>query len=157
MEEYLKIIELIGYLIATVALVWLIKIVHTLKTAVESQKAVIDSLKSHADYIGGIQSTVSKLYDPSEIERLVNTKVQFEILEKEASFRSSEEKSLNSFDTLMSYVSISTVYLSDNELEAVIKGLDGKYDAEFLAKFARHARKEVLKVRQEELEKLKNT
>lgn len=157
MEEYFKIFELIGYLIATVALVWLIKIVHTLKAAIESQKAVIDSLKSHADYVGGIQSTVSKLYDPNEIERLVNAKVQSEILEKEASFRSSEERSLNSFNTLMSYVSISTVYLSDSALEAVIKGLDGKHDADFLAKFARHARKEVLKVRQEELEKLEKS
>jgi hypothetical protein len=157
MEESLKVLEIAGYLIATVALVWLIKIVNTLKSAIESQKAVIESLKSHVDYVGGLQSTVSKLYDPSEIEKIVDIKVQSEILEKETSFKLSEKKSLDSFNTLMSYVSISTVYLSDSAIDAVIEGLRGKYDADFLAKYARHCRQEVLKVRREELEKYKKT
>lgn len=157
MEELLKVLEIVGYLIATVALVWLIKIINTLKSAIESQKAVIESLKSHVDYVGGLQSTVSKLYDPSEIEKIVDIKVQSEILEKETSFKLSEKKSLDTFDTLMSYVAISTVYLSDSAIDTVIEGLRGKYDADFLAKYARHCRQEVLKVRQEELEKYEKT
>ena len=153
MEDSLKILEVTGYLVATLALIWLIKIVSTLKSAIESQKAVIDSLKAHADYVGGLQSTVSKLYDPIELEKIINVKVQSEILEREKSFKQSEKKSLDNFNTLMSYVSISTVYLSDSALEAVLKGLEGKYDADYLAKYARHCRQEVLKVRREELEK----
>jgi hypothetical protein len=49
------------------------------------------------------------------------------------------------------------VYLSDSAIDAVIEGLRGKYDADFLAKYARHCRQEVLKVRREELEKYKKT
>ncbi|PTY38718.1 hypothetical protein BGP77_11095 [Saccharospirillum sp. MSK14-1] len=157
MEESLRVLEVAGYLIATVALVWLIKIVITLKSAIESQKSVIDSLTTHADYVGGLQSTVSKLYDPTEIEKIIDVKVQSEILEREASFNRSEKNSIDSFNTLLSYVSISTVYLSDISLEAILKGLKGKYDADFLAKYARHCRQEVLKVRHEELEKYEKT
>jgi len=157
MEESLKILEIVGFLIATAALGWLIRIVSTLKSAVESQKAVIDSLKSHVDYVGELQGTVSKLYDPAEIEKIINIKVQSEILEKETSLKQSEKSSVESFNTMMSYVSISTVYLSDNALDAVLEGIRGKHDAEFLVKFAKHCRQEVLKVRHETLEELSKT
>lgn len=153
MEDSIKILEIVGYLIATIAFFWLIKIVNTLKAAIESQKAIIDSLKSHADYVSGLQNTVSRLYDPTEIERIINVKVQSDVLEMEASFKQSEMKSLDVFNTLMSYVSISTVYLSDNSLEAVLKGIKDKYDADLLTKYALHCRKEVLKARSNDLNK----
>lgn len=157
MEELIKALEVIGNLTPIIACFWLIKIASAMKAAIEAQKAVVDSLRSHADYINGLQNTVSKLYEPTEIEKIINVKVQAEISQKEDLFKKSDKNSLDAFNTLMSYVSISTMYLSENHLNDILKGLQGKYDVDFLTKYAYHCRKEVLKIRGEEIKKYEKT
>lgn len=155
MEELLMALEYIAYFIATGALIWLIRLVKSLKAGIDSQKAIIESFKSHIDYVSGIQSTVSKLYDPKEIENVVAIKVQERLSAKEDAFKSAEKNSVHSMATMMSYISISTVYMSDREIDGALSGIRDKPDAEPLTEFVRECRKGVQKVRNEELNKLK--
>jgi len=75
MNESLKILDVVATFLAGGALIWAIKLVGTLRDGISAQKGIIDSFKSQTDYIGNVQSTVSKLYDPTEIEKLVKVKV----------------------------------------------------------------------------------
>ncbi|MCU8120376.1 hypothetical protein M2H59_21355 [Vibrio vulnificus] len=51
MDNLIQAIEVIGYIIAIGVLGWLIKIVSTLKVAIDSQKAVIESLRANMGYV----------------------------------------------------------------------------------------------------------
>ena len=155
MDNLMQVIEVIGYIIAIGVLGWLIKIVSTLKVAIDSQKAVIESLRANMGYVEGLQSTVSKLYDPSEVEKLVSIKVQNQVLEKESEIRKQGEKeTIESWSIFLSYISVSTVYLSDEKIKAVLKTLESRSDYAFLEDYVWKCRSEVLKVRNDAIEEL---
>ncbi len=115
MEESLKILDIVVTFLAGGALIWAIKLISTLKSGIDAQKGIIDSLKAQTDFIGNIQDTVSKLYDPKEVENVVHIKVQDRI----SKISQSHEKIISGYqkNTEALYRIGSWVSVSMNDLE----------------------------------------
>jgi hypothetical protein len=120
MEESLKVLDIVATFIAGGALIWAIKLVKTLKEGINAQKAIIDSFKAQSDYVGNVQSTLSKLYDPQEIENIVNVKVSEKAAKLSKSRENLEkgyEKTVSSIYRLSSWAATS---LPDKEFESAL-------------------------------------
>ncbi|MCU8120377.1 hypothetical protein M2H59_21360 [Vibrio vulnificus] len=89
------------------------------------------------------------------MEKLVSIKVQNQVLEKESEIRKQGEKeTIESWSIFLSYISVSTVYLSDDKIKAVLKTLEHRPDYAFLEDYVWKCRSEVLKVRNDAIEEL---
>jgi hypothetical protein len=76
MAESLAILNVVAILVGSVVLGFLYKSIDGLKNGIEAQRIVIDSLKTHLDYVDGVRGVVSKLFDPAELEKAVAIKVE---------------------------------------------------------------------------------
>ena len=157
MEEFLKLVEVIGVIGIWIVVLWASKLIVTLKSGIDSQKSIIDSFKAQSDYINTLQGTVSRLYNPQEIDKIVSVKVEQEILNERSDFEKSKEDFVATYRAMLSYISISTVYMSDSAIDEALKKVQLTKAGADLASFVKESRKGVLEVRQEALAKLRET
>ena len=149
--------------IACVWMIWLTKIMTNLKSAISSQKEIIDSLKSHTEYVKNIQDTVSNLYDPNEIKNIVDCKVQIvekkyinEIndLEKKLTNRSKNTKEFIKYvlsieTTISKFIVQSICYMSEENVNHIFNNIKDSEGKQFIESILNTAKNDVMEIRKE--------
>ena len=69
-------VMLIGVIGIWVLVIWFAKLLATLIQGVRTQQEIIKSFESQSTYFTKIHETVSKLYNPKEIENIVNIRIE---------------------------------------------------------------------------------
>lgn len=151
MGNVLVVIEIIGVIGIWAVIFWLTKLIANLKGGIDAQKAVIDSMSSQADYISNVHSTVSKLYDPGEIEKLVSAKTEHEISKYQGRYNDIIKKSDKDIQALYKFVGLSVTYLNANQLEDIFSKFEPEFRSPEFEKFAYKLRTEIEKIRSEAL------
>ncbi len=120
-KEILDMITMLGLWILIVFVAYYVR---KLQALVKDQATIIEAYRSQSDYINNVQQTVSRLYDPSEIEKLVRTKVESEVRESEIKAHkkvadASEVINVATTDisALIGFISTIVWYLNDKALQ----------------------------------------
>jgi hypothetical protein len=142
MEEIL----VIGITVILAIVGWLAKLVSSLKNGIDAQKSIIDSMASQSTYINNVQTTVSKLYEPSEIEKLVSAKTQQALMQNSGKYDEAQKNSENSLKSLYGYMAASITYLDERKLEVVFNSVQQELRNSELEEFAISVRKDVQKI-----------
>ena len=114
MQETLLTLQILGIVGIWAIVFWLAKLISTLKTGVDAQKAIIDSMSSQAEYASNIHNTVSRLYNPGEIENLVLAKTESQISKYRNALNELSKSSDKSTQTLYKFVGSSVTFLNTN-------------------------------------------
>ena len=153
MEEYLIYIQTAGIVGVWIIVFWLAKLILTLKSGIDAQKSVIESITKQADYVNNLQGTVTKLYDPKEIENLVSAKTENELSKHRGKFEYAIKRSDESIKTLYYFVGSSINYLDKNNLQGIFNSMNHQYRNAELENFAFELRVQIEEIRAEEMAK----
>ncbi len=152
--DYMQIIGFVGIAGIWILVVWFARLLLTLKNGITAQKSIIDSFAAQSSYINNVQGTLSKLYDPKEIENIVTIKVEHarRIDFRESSKIMSDITQKNIVAPLF-FIAHSLIYMSDFTIEEVLKNIRHKDESHFIEAFVRDTRKGILEVRNAEVAK----
>lgn len=76
-----EIIEVIGTIGIWILIFWVPFQIKRLNQTISAQSKLIESFELQSSYIGNVQETMSRLYDPKEIEAIVTAKVEASVNE----------------------------------------------------------------------------
>ena len=151
METALLIIQVCGSLLSFTLVIWLSRIIGTLKGGIESQKSIIESFKEQTTYVSTLQSTLSKLYDPTEIENIVRIKTQAAIEHEEAQMVRNLEGVTDNLRALYSYIARSAVYLDESAIREILKKQGNAKSDQEVEEFVWEVRREIVGIRRNAL------
>lgn len=149
MEEFLKYADFAGLVGIWIVVFWLAKLIVNLKSGIEAQGMIIASMSSQADYVNNVQSTVSRLYDPAEIEKLVDAKTQQVLGSHKANTDKLVERGDQSIQSLYGFVGNSVTYLNEGQLRDVFQRMKPELRSSELEEFAFKLRAEIEEIRSE--------
>ena len=146
--NYIGYIQIIGIVGIWFLVVWLARLLVTLKNGISAQKSIIESFAAQSAYINNVQGTLSKLYDPKEIENIVTIKVE---QARRKDFHESNkvvaDLTLKHYSAMLSFIANSLIYMSDSAIDEALKNMRDKDENYFIENFVRDTRKSILKVR----------
>lgn len=153
MDEFLLFLQVAGVIGIWAVIFWLARLIGSLKNGIAAQESVINSMASQAGYVSNLHETVSKLYNPNEIQNLVEAKTQSEISRFRSTVDDITKKSDKSTQSLYKFVGASVAYLNESQLKSIFSHIDLDYRSSELEKFAFDLRKEIESIRSEAIGK----
>ena len=97
-----EILEIIGTTGIWILIFWVPYQIRRLNQTIDAQSKLIASFESQSNYVGNIQETMSRLYDPKEIESIVSAKVESEVNSHKKEQNENIQKSFNMFIAMYS-------------------------------------------------------
>jgi hypothetical protein len=152
--NYMALIEIVGVVGLWLLLVWSARLLSTLKSGIAAQKEIIESFKAQSDYIRSVHDTVSRLYDPKELENVVNIRVEKLMQEAKRNDAKSIGFLIRAHYFSLSFIAHTLLYLSDAEIEETIRRMKETEESHYIKEFISDMRKEVLRIRGEAIARI---
>lgn len=158
MNETLYIIQVLATIGVWIVVIWFSSIIRNLGKAVRMQKELMDSLQSQLDYVQTFHETVKTLYEPREIIKLINVKVENErikfereiIQEKQISkekLASEKEMIKKYFEPLLRahlmFISTASLFLPEKRIQQALLYIEDEEERKDLQDFITNMRKAV--------------
>ena len=129
MMEAIEIITLIG---VWILIFWVPFQIKRLNETIDAQSKLISNFESQSEYLSNVQETMSRLYDPKEIETIVSAKVEIALKEKSSEYSKNLKKGIEIFiesyqkdiSALLTFGIVSSFHLTKEQVNYALKDYD---------------------------------
>jgi hypothetical protein len=151
--------EIIGIIGIWILIFWVPFQIKRLNQTIAAQAKLIANFESQSGYLSNVQETMSRLYDPKEIEAIVMAKLEAAANEQAQKHKDNIKSVLNvtvkmyadDVSSLLLFASLSSIYLSKDVLESLLNDFKEFGGKDELANMIRVAHEKHQRMRTEAL------